>query len=124
MSGEIMVSRKKHAALRSLAVDCASGEWCVWLADDCWFAQTYIRAHMLAADKDCLTTVRNVTGYAVDTQRQTTCRVEYLTGFFRLGGKPKQTRAIDGRELVLHFIRERQTNSKPVPELPSGAHPI
>jgi len=110
MSGEIRVPRKNDAALRSLAVECAHGEWCVWWADDCWFAPTYIRAHMLASEKECQTSVRTVTGYAVDTQRQTTCRVEYLTGFFRLG-KPRQTRTIDGRELVLHFIRERQTHS-------------
>lgn len=111
MSGEICVPRKGTEALRKLAVECAHGEWCVWWSDECWFAPTYIHAHMLASSRERQTIVRTVTSYAVDSQRQALSRMEDLTGFFRLCQNPKEFHVIDGRELVLHFIRERTSHS-------------
>lgn len=104
--GEIMVPRKDTEALRSLAVECAHGEWCVWWADDCWFSPDYIRAHMLVSAKERQTTVRTVTFYAVDSQRKAIGRMNTLTGFFRLCPQPREIHVLDGRELVLHFTRE------------------
>jgi len=97
---------KSFEFLKKVAIDCAEGEWCVWWADDCWFAPGYVRAHMRAADKLRYTQAWEVTACAAGTGRVTTCRVNNLTGFFRFNPRPKECHVIDGREMVLRWVHE------------------
>jgi len=102
---------KPADALVQLATSLAQGEWCLTWRDDCWFEADYIRAHMLAASKDHQTQVRDVSVYMVDSCRHGPGRVEGLVGFFRLQPARDSVHFIDGRSLVLHFIREHSAHS-------------
>ena len=121
----IHVQVNTPGALKNMALQIATGEWCLWWDDTCWFEPDYVALHMANASKTRVTVAGIIQVCDADTLEHRVARTGQLAGFFRLQpyrypvngdeeqfwGQFPEKRVLDASEQVLKFVRERATHN-------------